>query len=61
MPRDWEQGRRTGLETGDLMTQDAAFDVVGIGNAIVDVLSHTTDAFLESGSHQAAMSVCQMC
>lgn len=24
----------------------AAFDVLGIGNAIVDILSHTDDAFL---------------
>ena len=26
------------------------FDVVGIGNAIVDVLAYTTDSFLESNS-----------
>ena len=30
------------------MTQAADFDVLGIGNAIVDVLSHTDDAFLEA-------------
>ncbi|MGD9694713.1 MAG: adenosine kinase [Thermoleophilia bacterium] len=30
------------------MTQAAQLDVLGIGNAIVDVLSHTDDAFLEA-------------
>ena len=30
------------------MTQGAELDVVGIGNAIVDVLAHCEDAFLES-------------
>ena len=30
------------------MTHGAGLDVVGIGNAIVDVLSHTDDAFLEA-------------
>ncbi len=30
------------------MTRDAELDVLGIGNAIVDVLAHCDDAFLES-------------
>src|SRR5271170_7173875 len=30
---------------GDLMTS-AAFDVLGIGNAIVDVITHADDAFI---------------
>jgi sugar/nucleoside kinase (ribokinase family) len=36
--------------------QDAKFDVLGIGNAIVDVLAHTTDAFLtEHGIAKGSM------
>ena len=38
--------------------QDARFDVVGLGNAIVDVLAHTNDAFLaEHGMAKGAMTL----
>lgn len=38
--------------------QDAKYDVVGIGNAIVDVLAHTTDAFLnEHGIAKGSMTL----
>ena len=30
------------------MTHDAELDLLGIGNAIVDVLAHCDDAFLEA-------------
>ncbi|MCH7487212.1 MAG: adenosine kinase, partial [Proteobacteria bacterium] len=37
---------------------EARFDVVGIGNAIVDVLAHADDAFLEShGLAKGAMTL----
>jgi sugar/nucleoside kinase (ribokinase family) len=32
--------------TGDAARSDARFDVVGIGNALVDVISHAPDSFL---------------
>lgn len=36
----------------------SAFDVVGLGNAIVDVISEADDAFLESwGIHKNAMNL----
>jgi sugar/nucleoside kinase (ribokinase family) len=38
--------------------QDAKYDVLGIGNAIVDVLAHTTDAFLtEHGIAKGSMTL----
>ena len=38
--------------------QDARFDVVGLGNAIVDVLAHTNDAFLvRHGMAKGAMTL----
>jgi len=38
--------------------QDGRFDVVGLGNAIVDVLAHTNDAFLaEHGMAKGAMTL----
>ncbi len=41
-----------------LPLQDGTFDVVGLGNAIVDVLAHTTDAFLaEHGMAKGAMTL----
>ena len=38
--------------------QDAKYDVLGIGNAIVDILAHTTDAFLnEHGIAKGSMTL----
>ena len=38
--------------------RDARFDVVGLGNAIVDVLSHTNEAFLAGhGMAKGAMTL----
>lgn len=43
------------------MTQAAELDVVGIGNAIVDVLSHTDDAFLETeGLPKGSMTLIEL-
>ena len=40
------------------MTADATLDVVGIGNALVDVLSHETDDFIETqGLVKSAMTL----
>lgn len=40
------------------MTADATLDVVGIGNALVDVLSHETDEFIETqGLVKSAMTL----
>jgi sugar/nucleoside kinase (ribokinase family) len=40
------------------MTADATLDVVGIGNALVDVLSHETDEFIEAhGLVKSAMTL----
>jgi sugar/nucleoside kinase (ribokinase family) len=40
------------------MTADATLDVVGIGNALVDVLSHETDAFIAAhGLVKSAMTL----
>lgn len=43
------------------MTHAAQFDVVGIGNAIVDVLSHCDDAFLEAeGLPKGSMTLIEL-
>jgi sugar/nucleoside kinase (ribokinase family) len=43
------------------MTQAAELDVVGIGNAIVDVLSHTDDAFLQAeGLPKGSMTLIEL-
>ena len=40
------------------MTADATLDVVGIGNALVDVLSHETDEFIAAhGLVKSAMTL----
>ena len=40
------------------MTADATLDVVGIGNALVDVLSHETDQFVaDHGLVKSAMTL----
>ncbi|HCK33095.1 MAG TPA: adenosine kinase, partial [Rhodospirillaceae bacterium] len=40
------------------MTDDCKYGVVAVGNAIVDVLSHTDDAFLEAeGIAKGAMNL----
>ena len=43
---------------GNAYMTEARYDVVGLGNAIVDVLSRATDAFLEEwGIHKNAMNL----
>lgn len=43
------------------MTKAAGFDVVGIGNAIVDVLSHCEDSFLEAeGLPKGSMTLIEL-
>jgi sugar/nucleoside kinase (ribokinase family) len=50
--------RRLSLRHEENWMADARFDVVGIGNAIVDVLSHTDDAFLaEVGLTKGTMAL----
>ena len=37
---------------------DALYDVVGIGNAIVDVVTNADDAFLEAGAEMLSTEAC---
>jgi sugar/nucleoside kinase (ribokinase family) len=62
-PRCWLYSAALGPAAGAAKDQgnrsmDKGFDVVGIGNAIVDILSHADDAFLEAhGLAKGAMTL----